>query len=101
MGAKHLPEKTRQLAISMRDEGYGPQIIATILDLNASTVSKIYTRHQRSLNQPAPQPTPVGQVQPDIDWQAKWVELQIENVRLKDDLDILKTLIRRTFADKV
>jgi hypothetical protein len=95
MGAKHLPEKTRQLAISMREEGYGPQRIATILDLNASTVSKIYTRHQMSLNQSASQPTPTQPVQPDIDWQAKWVEATIEIARLKDDNDILKCCIRR------
>jgi predicted transcriptional regulator len=101
MGAKHLPEKTRQLAISMREEGYGPQRIATILDLNASTVSKIYTRHKMSLNQSAPQPAPTQPVQPDTDWHKEWVELLNENVRLKDDLDILKKLIRHTFADKV
>jgi len=96
MGSKQLSEKERQSIINLREQGYTAKQCAEMLGQNQNTCHTVYWRYQDRLQKSTPE------VQSGTtDWQAKWVELQIENVRLKDDLDILKTLIRRTFADKV
>jgi DNA-binding transcriptional MerR regulator len=96
MGSKQLSEIQRESIISLRARGYTAKQVAAMLDMNPNTCHTVYWRYQDRLQRSKPE------VQSEnIDWEKKWVELQIENVRLKDDLDILKTLIRRTFADKV
>jgi len=96
MGSKQLSEKERQSIINLREQGYTAKQCAEMLGQNQNTCHTVYWRYQDRLQKST------HEVQSgNTDWHKEWLELLNENVRLKDDLDILKKLIRHTFADKV
>jgi hypothetical protein len=114
MGFKHLTDEKRRSIVRLRTDGYSMKQISEILGVNEQTCYSTYRRIMKRTAQavepvlafepavvdstpmePAPvEPAPVVEIDA-TDWHARCVELMANNAKLMDDLEILKSCIKR------